>query len=177
MAANYTAQLRELEPEDIPTLNQWRNDREIIDLLGNNFFFIAQAIDEDWYQQHKSQRNQHVRLAITIKETGDYIGNVNLTSIHPINQSAEFSIMIGNKDYWSKGVGEQATRQMLQHAFADRGLHRIYLTVLTYNKAAIALYEKCGFENEGIAREAMYKNGAFHDVMQMGLLRDDYQPR
>jgi hypothetical protein len=50
--------LRELELNDIPVLNKWRNDNNLIDSLGTNFRYIAESIDSDWYQHYKKNRHQ-----------------------------------------------------------------------------------------------------------------------
>jgi diamine N-acetyltransferase len=165
--------LRELERSDLPTLNRWRNDPALMALLGNNFLFIAEAVDEAWFASYLAQRDRQVRLSIV--EEGRYVGNVNLTAIHPINRSAEFSLMIGEASDRGRGIGAAATRYMLQHGFHDRGLNRIYLQVLKENHAAIHLYEKAGFKHEGVKRQEIFKNGQFHDMLCMAILRSDYQ--
>lgn len=166
--------LREVEPGDLPQLNIWRNDKEIIDTLGSNFLHIAGPIDQQWYEGYLKNRTETVRLAIIHKASGDYIGNVNFTNMHPINRAAEFSIMIGDKRYWSKGIGTQVTRAMLAHGFEDLNLNRIYLKVLKNHRAAIRVYEKAGFALEGCLRESVYKNGEFKDLLSMAILRSEF---
>lgn len=170
-----TIKLREIEASDLPILNKWRNDASIIDYLGSNFFFIAEEIDQRWYENYIAHRDQAVRLAIVDAENEEYVGNVNLTSIHKINRNAEFSIMIGNKAYWGKGIGEDATRQMIQHGFMDLNLERIYLYVLEQNDRAIKLYEKVGFKREGLQRNCVYKNGTFQSMWCMAIIKEEFQ--
>ncbi len=167
--------LRELERGDLLQLNKWRNDKEIIDLLGNNFLFINQSVDEEWFQNYLQTRDKNVRLAITVADTEEYIGNVNLLNIHQINLSAELSILIGNKDYQNKGAGPQAMQHMLEHGFNNLNLNRIYLTVLKDNEYAIKTYEKAGFVPEGVQRQAIFKNVRFYDMVMMGILREEFQ--
>jgi RimJ/RimL family protein N-acetyltransferase len=164
-------QLREICREDIERINRWRNDREVIDLLGNNFLFIGSDVDEQWFQHYLRHRDTHVRLAILDCANQEHIGNVQLTNIHPINRSAEFSIVIGEKTYWSKGFGSEATRQMIEHGFRDRNLHRIYLTVLESNVRAIETYKKAGFAYEGTLKDAVFKNNAYHNLVSMAIVR------
>jgi diamine N-acetyltransferase len=165
--------LRELCREDIHVINQWRNDKELIDLLGNNFIFIAQEVDEAWYENYLKNRNSTIRLAIIDTDSDKVIGTVQLTGIHHINKSAEFSIMIGAKEYWSKGAGLFSTNSIITHGFQNLNLNRIYLTVLETNTRAIRTYEKAGFQREGILREAIYKNGMFVNLVQMSILKSD----
>lgn len=168
-------QLRELELADISQLNAWRNDKSLVDSLGNNFRYIAEHIDENWYKDYIKNREKQVRLAILTDESKRYVGNVNLTNIHPINASAEFSILIGDESARGKGVGLLATKMILTHGFKNLNLHRIYLTVLVDNQPALTLYEKVGFKRDGIEREAVFKNGKFQDLVCMSMLKHEFQ--
>lgn len=169
---NYS--IRELEPAHLVSINKWRNDRELIDLLGNNFIYIAFGVDEKWYSEYLANRSSAIRFAIVDTVKDFVIGTVQLTAIHQINRSAEFSIMVGEKDYWNKGAGTAATELVLRHGFDDLNLNRIYLTVLTNNLRAIFLYRKFGFRQEGILRQSIYKQGHFNDQMLMSLLKEEY---
>lgn len=166
--------LREIEKRDLTLINQWRNDPEVISYLGSNFIFIAPVIDEKWYEGYLLNRDKAARLAIIDLATDLHIGNVNLTSIHPINRTAEFSIFLGNKDYFSKGYGLEATMMVLRHGFKDLNLNRIYLTVLHDNVRAINTYRKAGFVEEGIQREAVFKEGRYKDLLCMAILRRNF---
>ncbi len=166
-------QVREIIEEDVPFINQWRNDPEVMQYLTNQFRFIGLQADRNWFAYYQQHRNEAVRLAIL--DEGSLVGTVQLTQIDRMNQQAEYSIMIGEKNHQSKGLGRQATRAILNHAFLDLNLHRIYLTVLPENERAIRLYESIGFQREGIYRKSLFKNGQFVDVLGMSLLRDEYQ--
>jgi RimJ/RimL family protein N-acetyltransferase len=163
--------LREISKTDLPIINQWRNDKELIDLLGNNFLYIAGEVDENWFENYINNRHTAVRLAIITPVNSNFIGMVHLTGIHQINRSAEFSILIGDRDYWAKGAGSQATKAMLDHAFNNLNLNRVYLTVLENNERAIKMYEKVGFKREGVLREAIFKNGKYCNLIQMSILK------
>jgi RimJ/RimL family protein N-acetyltransferase len=167
-------QLRELEQFDLSLINMWRNDPEIIRLLGANFLFINTIIDDRWFESYLISRASNVRLAIIIPEIDRCIGLVNLTNIHAINRTAEFSIMLGDKNYWSQGIGYQATSKILNHGLYDLNLNRIYLTVLASNNRARRLYQRLGFQEEGVQRSAVYKDGKFCDVISMALLKSDF---
>ena len=79
--------------------------------------------------------------------------------------------MIGEKSAWGKGLGTEVTRYVLDYAFDALNLNRVHLTVLATNPRAIAVYEKLGFEREGVMRQAQFKRGAYIDVVVMGKLR------
>ena len=64
---------------------------------------------------------------------------------------------------------------MLRFAFNELNYHRVYLRVYDFNQRAIRCYEKCGFQTEGRLRQHMYRNGAWHDEIIMGVLRDEFR--
>ncbi|MBN4001270.1 GNAT family protein [Nostoc sp. LPT] len=166
--------LREILKKDIKTINAWRNDSEIINFLCCNFFYISEEIDEKWYENYLNNRDKNVRLSILESDNNHLIGNVYLTNIQSINRSAEFSIVISNKKYWSKGIGEAVCRKIIKHAFINLNLNRIYLYVLEQNTRAIRMYEKVGFLLEGKLEETVYKNGSYHNTLVMAILRKNY---
>jgi RimJ/RimL family protein N-acetyltransferase len=108
------------------------------------------------------------------KEREAPIGFSTLFNIDWIARKAEFGIIVGDKRYWSRGYGGDATSATLSFAFDDLGLHRVYLNTYSYNPRAIRCYEKCGFRHEGAMRQGRYRHGAYHDIILMGILRDEF---
>ena len=122
----------------------WRNDPEV--WAYTKFrpnCYITPEIETEWLRGTLNKPDQS-RFAICLQELDTYIGNVQLLDI--TNRSAELHLFIGNKLYWGKGIGYQATRLILRYAFFERHLEEVYLIVHPENIAAISLYEKAGFE-------------------------------
>jgi len=165
--------LRELMREDMPTLNGWRNDRDVVDGLGTNFAFIGPEVDSAWFDGYLSSRDHNVRLAL-LGDGDELVGCVYLLGISWVHRSAEFAIMIGRKDHWYRGLGSQATRAMLDHAFRDLQLHRVWLHVNHDNEHARRMYERVGFQHEGMLRSSAFKNGRYLDIDVMAILEGEY---
>lgn len=91
-----------------------------------------------------------------------------------MNQSAEFHIMIGDKENQGQGMGTFAVNEMLKHAFYNMNLQRVELTVLEDNERAKHLYEKYGLVYEGRMRQAKFKSGKFLDMLLYSILRQEY---
>ena len=108
--------------------------------------------------------NQHYR----------HIGNVVLQGINWINRSAELAIIIGEKDYHGKGIGTFAVKCMLYHAFMKMGLNRVWSGTSEKNIDMQKIFEKCGFEKEGIFRQAKFLNGIFTDIWEYAILKEDF---
>ena len=164
--------LRELERQDMKTINGWRNNPEVISSLGAPFRYINLEVDENWFDGYMRNRSNCVRCAILDDEV--LIGLVSLTGIDMFNRSAEFHIMIGETRAQNKSAGTFATEEMLRHAFENMNLNRIMLTVLEDNKRAQHVYEKVGFVREGVMRKVYYKGGAYVNAILYSILSDDY---
>lgn len=168
--------LRELEREDLHEINKWRNDSELIDLLGAPFRYINMDVEIKWYENYIENRGNTVRCAIVDDEKKNKIlGLVSLVNIDYINQTSEFHILIGDKENQGKGIGTFAVQTMLYHAFYNMNLQRIELMALASNKRAQRLYEKTGFILEGIKRKAKYKNGEYTDLYLYSILKNEYK--
>lgn len=74
-------------------------------------------------------------------------------------------------EYRGRGLGSRLMEATLDAAFA-RGLQRVELDVFASNRAGIALYERFGFQHEGVRRRARYLDGAWDDLVLMALVRD-----
>ena len=167
--------LRELERKDINTINCWRNDPDLIVNLAAPFRFINVDVDIEWFENYMKNRANIVRCAIVRRDDDEILGMITLFDIDFLNQSAELHIMIGSKNEQNCGVGTFAIRKMLDHAFFNLNLQRIELSVLAENKRAQHVYEKCGFQREGMKRKSNYKCGRFHDMYIYAILRNEYK--
>jgi RimJ/RimL family protein N-acetyltransferase len=174
-AATTAVTLRELARSDIPLINAWRQDRLITDPLGAPPRHISLDVDAAWFEDYLAHRATNVRCAICVAGDETPVGLVSLTSIHQVYRSGEFHMMIGRRDVHGRGIGTAATIAMLRHGFLDLNLHRIYLSVLVSNTPAVRVYEKVGFRREGVAREAVFKNGAYEDMVLMAMLKSEFE--
>ena len=166
--------LRELERRDIPIINCWRNDPDLIANLGAAFRYINPDVDSAWYDHYMKTRSNSVRCAIVREDSDEIIGLVSLMNIDHLNQCAEFHIMIGSPDNQNIGAGTFAVNAMLDHAFRNLNLHRVELSCNVTNTRAQHVYEKAGFVREGVKRKARFKHGSFIDVIQYGILREEF---
>jgi len=119
--------------------------------------------------EHKDQVNYAIESS-----DNEYLGGVGLMHIDPRNRSAELGILIGRREDFGKGYGTEAALLMLRHGFEEMNLHRIHLRVFEYNERGIRSYKKLGFVEEGRLRQAHFRHGAWHDVVVMGILADEF---
>ena len=84
-------------------------------------------------------------------------------------------IVVLKPECTGKGYGTEAVRLALKFAFDYLNLERVALSVQANNPRAIRAYEKAGFVREGLLRRDAYRNGEYIDVVQMGVLREEFR--
>lgn len=133
--------IRPLQEQDAYTSVKWRNDPEVFKYTGNTYKNeILLETELAWINRVIKNENEY-RCAILADDV--YVGNIYLTDI--TNESAEYHIFIGNKDYWGKGVAKQASKLILDYAFQSLRLKSVLLRVKKQNESAFHLYQKLGF--------------------------------
>jgi len=163
--------LAPVEVEDLDHYLKWLNDQEVTRFL-NTRFPLNQDIEKEHLLSMVKEKDT-VILGIHLKEPDKLIGNTGLHRIQQVDRNAVFGIVIGDKEEWSKGYGTEATELMVYFGFQTLNLNRIELEVFVYNERAIQCYEKVGFIREGTRRQARYYDGKYHDIIQMGILRQE----
>jgi RimJ/RimL family protein N-acetyltransferase len=160
--------LRAIRKEDSETLFRWVNDPALV-RLSAPYRPVHEPTHEEWLRGVVGDRTR-VAFAIEEAATGRLVGVVQLVDIHDVHRNAEMRIRIGDPDARGRGLGRAALRLLLDHAWRDLGLHRVFAYVFTTNERAGASYERVGFEHEGRLRDAAYIDGAWCDVLVMAVL-------
>ena len=171
--AGHLVALRRPIPNDLAAVVRWYRDPEIARLTRYQTRQMSQAEIERFFQVRMLATDA---LAYSIVELprNRLIGFTTFSALDGDNGSVMFHITIGERDAWGRGLGTEATQLMLHHAFERLGLHRVGLTVFSYNTRAIRAYEKAGFRVEGRLREAIQRQGVFFDEVQMGILAGEW---
>ena len=168
--------LRPLERSDLnDRYLSWLNDPEIALYLETGIFPTTMQDLEKFYAGVTGSSTE-VIFAIADRKSHQHIGNVKLGPINWVHRRTMFGILIGDKKFWGRGIGEEVTRLLAEYAFYRLNLHRIGLVVFEEHRSAVHCYEKVGFKVEGCLREQMYQDGKYKNHLWMGLLRSEYKP-
>lgn len=127
--------------------------------------------------QPKEQRVDELSLLENAPSVEHVIGELSLMDIDRINRNAHVRIAIFESSNFGKGYGTEAMEMLLDYAFGNMNLHRIELSVYSFNERAIRSYEKLGFRKEGIQREVLYYDYEYHDAINMSILSREFQQR
>ena len=162
-----------LEMADEPLLRRWINHPDNWQTLA--WFRPVNELREREFIEKLYKEPTDVALGIVVRETERLIGVTGLHRIDQVARRASFGIMIGDPEYRGKGYGTEATRLMISYGFRVLNLNRIGLSVYAGNKPAIRAYRRAGFIQEGRRRQSFYRNGAYEDELQFGILRNEWR--
>lgn len=148
----------------------WLNDPQLQQAFG-----LTRRIDFESHRAWIAAQSSTLMWAITSR-AGEHFGNV-LIQTATTRSSAYLQIYIGSPAARGRGLGRRALCRVLEHAFNELRLHRVWLHTLPDNAAAISLYEKVGFVREGNEREALLRDGRFVDQWRWSLLAHEWNAR
>lgn len=166
--------LNAITREDVTQFAKWFGDLELLQYLWMQPLFPLTLEDEvEWYEHIR--KSDSYNFAIRTLDHLILIGSASLKSPDWKNRSAELGISIGDSSFWGKGFGTDAVRVLLRYSFLELNLNRVELVVYGYNQRAIKSYEKIGFQHEGTRRQALYRDGRYHNTYLMAMLRQEWQ--
>ena len=96
--------------------------------------------------------------SIDIKD-GATIGTISLTEINPHHKVAEIGIVIGDTNYWGKGVATEVISELITYVFSNLHIEYISAEVEEANISMQKVFEKVGFKKDGEFAGARVKNG------------------
>ncbi|MFI5227947.1 MAG: GNAT family N-acetyltransferase [Gemmatimonadales bacterium] len=160
---------------DAASLARHGNNRRVWENLRDRFPHPFTESDGAAYIAHVLAADDETSFAIDVR--GDAVGGI---SLHPGSDieriAAEVGYWIG-EDLWNRGIASAAIRLVTEHAFAARGLMRVFAVPFTTNAASCRALEKAGFQREGLMRQSALKDGRSLDQYLYARLRDDRLPR
>ncbi len=163
-----------LEEEHIEMLRVLTNDPEFEKMVVGWAFPISKADQKKWFDNCKNDLS-NLRYVISTEEDGP-VGLIGLKNIDWKNGIADGGGMrIAKKNIRTKGLATDAWLTLMRYAFEELRLNRVNGSALMHNIASQRVCAKVGFKQEGIMRQAVYKNGQFHDLILYGCLKSDYE--
>lgn len=164
--------MRLMEEIDIPLKVKWVNDEEIREMLISDYLSIAGT--KQWFYNN-ALTNSRKEFMICLIETQVPIGFSSLKNIDLVNSKAEMSMLLGEKEYWGKGYAKSARKLLIDFAFNEIGLNKIYTYNWIENKRIIGLNQKLGFKIDGELRDDIFFKGTYRTMAVMSLLKSDWK--
>lgn len=173
--------LRPFEEKDWDIMFEILNEPNLKKLTGSvtsdNEAYAAPQPEEreeirKWYMTRNEQNNR-LDLAVVYKESDRVIGEVVFNEYDEETSNVNFRILLSESSC-NKGVGTEAVSMFIQYGMEKLELHKISLEVYSFNPRAERVYQKVGFNLEGIKREEFIYNHEYIDTKIYGLLKADY---
>lgn len=165
--------LRTVEEEDLPFLQRTVNDPEVRHHLAGRGTPIN-ADQERTYYEEVVCADEGVSLMVCDGE--EPAGTIGLMDVDHRNGAAEVGLFLA-PDHQGRGFGTEAAELVTGYAFEELRLHRVLARTLAGNEASMRVWEKLGYEHEGVHREAAFVHGAYVDLHHFGMLADEWRGR
>ncbi len=130
---------------------------------------LTQAVVASWLEGLATHPH-----AWAVEHDGRLLGEARLDALDRHDAQARLAVGLYDPARLGIGLGREAVRLVLRHAFGELRLHRVGLRVVAYNVRAIRCYLACGFVVEGREREAALVAGERHDDALMGILAREF---
>jgi RimJ/RimL family protein N-acetyltransferase len=167
--------LRPVQEEDAPALLDATQDAQNMRWTGTAASFTLEQLRAH-YRQVATQDD---RFDFAITEADDprsrWLGEAVLRNVDRHNRCAGYRIALGGPAQFGRGLGTRASRLVLDFAFGALDLHRVELEVYDFNARARHVYEKLGFVVEGVRRDALWWDGAWHGAVSMAMLAPEWR--
>lgn len=148
---------------------------EIADTTANIPHPYEEGMAESWIAGHADafKTGEQVTFAITLHSSEQPLGAIGL--VLDSGYQGELGYWIG-LPYWGQGYCTEAGRSVVEYAFGELGLQRVFARALRRNQTSRRVLEKLGMRHEGTLRQHVLKWGKPEDVDMFGLLRAEYKP-
>lgn len=174
MNTEYSIYLRGFVESDTTLINKWRNDRQTQKLVSAPFKYVPEAIERDWVISKMHENRRDIYLAICLKENDSMVGYLSINNIDHINRTAFGGGIVLDRGVQDGVVRHEAGMLTRELVFDHLNLNRFEGRCLAEHMTSRILMEACGYKLEGVLRQAVYKDGTYHDQCVYSLLRDDY---
>lgn len=162
--------IRKFSEQDVSLKVRWINDPR-----NNRYLHYDLPLEEEktlrWFHANKARSD---RYDAVIEMDGEPVGVIGLLGIDHQNGKAEYYITLGEEKAKGKGVAAQASKLLLKVAFEELCLNRLYLYTETENLTAQRLFERIGFQREGILHSDLFSRERYVDRYVYGLTKDMY---
>lgn len=170
--------LREARLTDYDDVHAYGADPEVSWFMdwGPNMPEVTAQVVGRWVAMSALWPRDEVNLVVELLETGRVIGAIRLAIQSKADRTADFGYTF-NKDYWRQGIGTEAASAIIETAFKELGLHRVFATCDVRNAGSYAVMEKLGMRREGTLLKNHEVRGRWRDTHLYALLAEEWEAR
>lgn len=173
MIVGSKVQLRPIEVRDQAFIHSLNSDPVVRANVVGWDWPSSQHQQEEWFETNTSTSTHRW---VVEDHGGDPLGLTGLWDVDWHNRNAMTALKLGGESpQRGRGLGTDAIMTVMAFAFYDVGLERLYSSILADNAASLKAYtERCGWSLEGTSRRHVWRHGQFKDLLQVGVLKGDF---
>lgn len=163
-------QLRPWNPDDAPLLAQRANNPKIAKFMTDGFPHPFTLENAHQFIANNTSKTPYNILAITCDD--EPVGAI---GVHPKEGIERLNAELGYwiaEEYWGKGIGTAAIRQMVTYAFDNFEIERIFARPFGNNPASKRILEKAGFTLEGHFKNTIIKGNEVLDELHFAIRKN-----
>ncbi len=165
--------IRVVEQRDLERIRVLRNDPSTWIYL-TDVLFVSAPAQERWFAKVSESTDR--KYFIVHDADHEFIGIVRCDEIDHLNRSMRIGCDMV-PEVRGQGYGSRVYDLLFKYCFDFMNMHRLWLLVIDTHQVAIGLYTKKGFLEEGRYREALFRDGEYHDYILMSILESEYRSR
>jgi len=162
--------IRPITWEDTDNIIKWRNSDYVRSRFIDQRLFTRES--HEYWLKNYVETGKVYQFIILLDEVS--VGSVYLRDVDHENKTAEYGIFIGEQSSRGKGVGTKSARAILDFAFNELHLEKVFLRVYKDNEGAVKSYLKAGFKPNG-KTETIEVDSSLKEVIFMEMEKKDFE--
>jgi len=160
-----------------PDYFKWLTDIEVVKYIGRDeylkpirFEVVREYVEGLWKSDYCSF------FAVCQSEEKKFIGTIKVNYVDVfglMTRTADIGIMIGDRDYWGRGLATDAIFAICKYAFSVLGARKLTAGGVSANIGVIKAFMKVGFVKEGCLRKKLMISGNYFDHVLLGCFENE----
>jgi len=160
------------EKDATETYANWLNDSLVNQYLESRFKHNSREDVRAYIKTMIASQSDYL-FGIFDKSNDRHIGNIKIGDINNFHKFGDIGLLIGEKDYWGKGIATEAIRLVMDYAFEDLHLNKVTASMYANNRGSYKAFVKNGFRELGVLRKHVLFEGSYVDVIKFEKLCED----
>lgn len=161
--------IRRIEEKDKKNMMEWMKDTDISKCFKKKFNSYTDKDIDEFIKNSFTNENKHFAF---VDEHDNYLGTISLKNIDYDNSKAEVAI-VARKCAQGTGEAQKALKELIEYAFNELKLHKLYVNILEENIRSRKFFTKVGFRREGVEEDALKIEEQFHSLYWFGKIKNE----
>lgn len=161
---------KKVSRKDIENIHEYASDPEVSFFIGwklkNNIKETNSLIEKMIINQENCT---HQYASVVLKSTNKVIGNLMIFNYNEVSNQAEIGYVF-NKKIWNMGYGTESLGLLIDFAFENLKLHKLFAKVVENNIGSSKILEKNNFVLEGRLKDHFYIDNKYYDALLYGII-------